>query len=276
MRNHRAKRWAAGVMLAGAVGMAGCGEEKPLPPALPLAKPVVAEAPMPDQSDPAAAEFVVKALDAHTVGHRDRLEKLKTQHRVMKGIKFTQQGNYQSTRETWAVWPDKFAINYEHGQGLKAVGAVILARSGRIGGAGDVRDLENDQWQEFHADAYVQDWVTTLVALARPETRFVEYRTVVSADRSESSVRAFTPGLPPLLLTFDPKTNFLTRVDYDGREAQIQQRKSLILGNPKDFDGVLLPSTMNVLLNGGSVEQWVVEKVDTPATIDPKRFELNP
>lgn len=262
------------VILIVCVGLAGCAEEKGLPekPAEVEAKPTVnpLAPPKPEKEDPAARAIVNQAIDAHTGGKPERLEKFKKHHMVLKGQIRDNSGSYTSyTGELWASWPDDFAGRFD----IPEFPSFSFALRGPIGvqRTPAVVPMSPLIYKTCAIDCAVLNWGGTLTALTAPAI-YHSPATATAAGRSFRTVKRWTEGQPEWTLWFDEKTNLLERIDYHGYESGLVKAKSMQMSKHADHEGVKLPRGFNLLVGGAQFFQVDMTEFQTPDAIDAKTF----
>jgi hypothetical protein len=285
------KRQAAWVALA-AVGFAvgGCGPAKELPNAddLPAVQGLGDKAAaVPKESEPAAKEYVEKAVKAYTAGKPDLAAKGKASRTALKGTMAFQLDGQQtpltSARQIHAVWPDRFYVGNEvdfRGQ-MKTVRTWLSGGQLTVHEGGREQDIGGraEFVRAMRADFVGQHWMALLLPLLEPKAVVFDLRTtdVMSQETGQPTpvraVKLALPEYPVYTLAFDARTDLLVRVEYATTEQGVPLRKQWSVGAHKAGpDGLMLPAKTECRHNGQTVEAWELEKWEFPAAIPDDEF----
>jgi hypothetical protein len=280
--------WAVAVLVAAVV--IGCGPGKHLPDDIPDPKGPEQTEPqikVPAVSDPAAKEIVERAIKAHTQGNPSLLAKGKLSRSTANGTIKLAVGPQQEVapvptqRAFVARWPDE--IKYTLAYKTRPFGTVTLILRGRL-----TWELLNDQpranvnpekaEQLMRTDGLAQHWLPLLFPLVEPKAVVFEPRKGVG-DPPVDTVRFAYPDRPPYALAFDPKSGYLTRVDYHLTDLTGLVFTEWMFAEHKPFGGVMLPTKLTSARTTDRprvrevVQEWTVESWEFPEKIDDKEFE---
>jgi hypothetical protein len=284
MRN-ALKRWRL-ALAVGLAALAGCAEEKGLPEKAVAAEtpatPASIEAVKPEKEDPEARDIVTKAIAAHTNGKPERLDKVKAVHVKMDGTGWTNDARFpqsDGTRETWSVWPDRFAFRFVYKPdvdlSMETTGSSTPAVTAARNALGPVT-VSPEQMKATQWDMFALEWTFTPKALTHPGAVFYQPSKGVVNGRPVNVVKAFIPGMTVWTLQFDAATNLLTQVDYTGFESRATPKR-LVYSEHKDRDGLKVPGHAKIF--SGTVPFWDLGRLDVYETfesadkIDAKKFE---
>ncbi len=265
----------------GLAGAAGCGEER-APPKLSAASTAPSTAALaevvPEKSDDAARAVVEKAIAAATNGTPSKLARVKVHRRTEESEMYGPGGEYDSTRELSAVWPDHYAVkkwtlrNRVDGtrreQFLGIVGNVFWFGQEPHGSI----ELDSIIQQAMRDDTQAE-WMGLLVPLAEPSTVVTGPTTEAWDGRPADRVRVYARGFPPYSLWFDQKSSHLVRLTFVAKEAERRIEKEHQFSDPKTFDGLTVPVTVRVLHNNVIRMKANTTKIEFPEKIDPAVFE---
>lgn len=276
--------WAALAWAVSACALVGCQPAKDIPDVVPKgAEP--SDAPkVPTASDPAAKEYVAKAVAKFTGGKPELLAKGKVSRAVLKGNR--QEGSQSLidvTRTVAAVWPDRLAdTDVMAAQGQNVTLTVYLRRPRMTPIRNGVEvSLPNlvEREHTFAADQTGQYWMALLLPLTDPKAIVYDLQ---STSGPAPGTGALTPvhtlklslgDFPVYQLTFDAKTDLLLRAEYSLTELGVSHRYQwTVLGHKSGPDGQMLPAKTEYRQDGHLGEQFEVEKWEFPATIDDAEF----
>ncbi len=287
-------RRAAAVLAITFLAAVGCDPEPP--PAVEVKKKEEAKAdqfelkppPRPAKSDPAAAQLLKEALDAHTGGKPDRLDRYKSAAYTRTGMMEAPGSRVPADWTFDLAWPDKFRLRTKlelakDGGAFTQLDTFALTPAGAWQARAEVQSGQQpaEKRQRMPMDAEFtrtlktqmnEDAVLFLFPLADPTT-------VVARGPDEAlngvevvGLKVWTPALEYALLSFDKKTKLLARVVYSGREMAVSVVKEVVVTENQEFDGVKLPVKLTVKANRQNKGDWQKLTV-TPGPIDPKVFD---
>ncbi len=279
-------RVAAWIALATvAAGVVGCGPGKELPADIPKSddagpKPVV----VPKQSDPAAKEYIDKAVKAFAGDKPELVARGKVSRLALKGKMLTvvenQSQPLETTRTVAAVWPDRFhGMNDQTVQGKRVTVEAWLHRPNlTIRSGGQDYDPPNpvELERNLAADTVAQHWMALFQPLTDPKVVVFDLHPHVAEQKQVQMVKLALGDYPVFQLTFDAepgKPPVLLRVAYTVREMGVDRKKqwTMIEHNPGP-DGLLLPGRMECRHDNKVVEEWAAEKWEFPAKIEDAEF----
>jgi hypothetical protein len=222
--------------------------------------------------DAASARAVIqRAVDAH--GGIDRLAKLKSQVRTMKGeLNFG--GAVPATCEVSCELPGKsrWAYVLDKGNQKAQITLVINGDKGWQAGGGGTKEMSKQQFDEVEEELYVL-WITSLLALRDQGFELAALPEIKVADQPAAGVKVARKGRPDLKLYFDKKTGLLVKVERKGTEAGTEIAREYFFSEPKEFDGLKLPTRQVVFDNGNrKVLEWSSISYKLPGKVDDSAF----
>lgn len=273
-------------LAVGAAVAFGCGPAKELPDEIPSRSPEPTQEPAatPRASEPAAKEYLEKAVRAFTGNKPELVEKGKVARVALKGKMVIpvegQKVPADATRAVAAVWPDRLHVTTEVPIQKLTVGMWLRRPHLTVlNGATEVPIPNRAEYeQNLVADAVGQFWGMFLVPLTDPKAVVYDLRTQNQALPSGQSQEVKTLSLalhdlPHYQLTFDAKTDALLRVEYPSMELGVRHRKQWLMADHKAGpEGLMLPSKMEYRLDNSPVEEWEAEKWEFPASIPDDEF----
>lgn len=287
-------RRAAVAVLVGSVLAVGCDPEPP--PVIEAKKKEAEKAdqfelqppPRPAQSEPAAAALLKEAMDAHTGGKPEQLDRFKSVAYTRTGKMEAPGGLVESTWTFDLAWPDKFRLRTElklakDGAAYTQLDTFALTPAGAWQARAETQSGQQpaEKRQRMPMDA---EFTRTLKAQMNEDATLFLFpladpATVVSRGPDEMlngvavvGLHVWTPALEYALLSFDKKTKLLARVVYTGREMATNVVKEVVVTENQVFDGVKLPVKLTVKANRQNKGDWQKLTV-TPGPIDPKVFD---
>jgi hypothetical protein len=229
----------------------------------------------PDKSDPAAEAVVKAALDAHTGGKPDLLQKLKS-------VRFTRDtygtvGTTQPARSKWevhAVWPDRIRQRVEMTtpQGVRVACECRNRDEVWLAVGGDKQVMSADQAAGFKIDVSAE-WLWMLFPLAEPGTVVATAPDADIAGKPAAGVRVWAAGITDAVLYFDKETKLFAGMTFDGRDGTQRVVKDVHVLGSKSYDGITLPERMVLKANNRQVAEWTMPTFEPQPGIDPKLFE---
>lgn len=287
-------RRAAAVLAVTFLAVVGCDSDPP--PVIEVKKKEAEKAdqfelkppPKPAQSEPAAVLLLKEALDAHTGGQPDRLNRFKSVTYTRTGRLETPGGLAQTNWSFDLAWPDRYRLRTKlelakDGAAFTQVDTFAVSPAGAWQARAEEQSGQQpaEKRQRMPLDAELtrtlkaqmnEDAVLFLFPLTDPTT-------VVSRGPDETlngvevvGLHVWTPALEYALVSFDKKTKLLARVVYTGREMATNVVKEVVVTENQEFDGVKLPVKLTVKANRQNKADWQKLTV-TPGPIDPKVFD---
>jgi hypothetical protein len=273
-------------LAVGAAVAFGCGPAKELPDEVPKS-PEPGEqqaAAAPKTSEPAAKEYVEKAVRAYTGGKPELLAKGKVARVSLKGRVLLPAGGQkvlaEATRSIAAAWPDRIQGTTEM-PGQRLTVGIYLRRPHLTvlkNGAEEQLPKRAEYEQTLIADGVGQFWIMFLFPLVDEKAVVYDFRAQSESLPSGQPVEVRTmslllPDLPVYSLTFDAKTDALVRVEYTAKELDVPHRKQWLMADHKaGAEGLLLPTKMEYRLDNVPAEDWAAEKWEFPAAIPDDEF----
>lgn len=244
--------------------------------------------PKPAKSEPAAVALLKEALDAHTGGKPDRLDRYKSAAYTRTGVMESPGSRVPASWSFDLAWPDRFRLRTElklakDGGAFTQLDTFALTPAGAWQARAETQSGQQpaEKRQRMPMDAEFtgtlkaqmnEDAVLFLFPLADPTT-------VVARGPDEAlngvevvGLHVWTPALEYALVSFDKKTKLLARVVYSGREMATTVVKEVVITENQEFDGVKLPVKLTVKANRQNKGDWQKLTV-TPGPIDPKVFD---
>jgi hypothetical protein len=197
----------------------------------------------------AALAVLDQAIKAH--GGADALGRARTAVRTGTGTLTPAGKDVPFSEETVWQLPERFRMSIELGSGpdrSRVVVGVDRAKGWQSTG-GMVADLSRERLDELREEAYVL-WLTTLTPLRQDGFELTPLPEVRVGGRPLAGVKAASKGHADVKLYFDKESGLLAKVERRGREAGLTVEKEYLFGNPRDFDGVKLPTRVTELRNG--------------------------
>lgn len=272
--------WAALVVAGGVV--VGCGPAKELPDEWAKSPdPGEKVVPVPAASEPAAKEYIEKAVKAYTSGKPELVAKGTASRVTLAGMRLHPVENERvpvsTTRTIAAVWSDRFYFRDElHIRGNKVAFEVWLHGSSvAVAAAGKEDILPNraEAQQLLDADVTAQHWMALMLPLTHPKAVVFGFQRQTVHQVPVQMVKLSLNALPVYQLYFDAKTDALLRVDYVVVENGARRHRQWTAADHKlGPDGLLLPGKTECRHDNVIVEEWTAEKWEFPATIDSKEF----
>lgn len=270
--------WAA--LATGAALAAGCGEGKQLPDDIPNREPPkVVEPAVPKASEPAAKEYLAKAVRALTGGKPELVQRAKVSRAAFKGRTqlpgATGLVQFDAARKFVAVWPDRAHVTDDLTFEKQTERVEVFLHRPRVtvrrGGAEFKLAAPEESARVFASDAAAQFWVALGLPLVDPGA--VAYDLRPASASAPVRVRLALPDVSALELAFDAKTDRLARVEYTTTEQGRTRRKEWALtATQPDAQGVHLPHKFEYRQDGVLVEEWTAEKWEFPASIPDAEF----
>lgn len=275
---------AAGVLVA---AVAGCGSEKQLPEPVVVPPEESSTGPaMPTASDPDARKLIDEAINAATANDPPRLAKTRTFRLTTTGtMRLPDQNNLQveATRKLESVWPDKARVDVD----FQSRTLVPIAIGFRRPSVWMFRQADRTRWEEVptgqeeagiasigYAGIECMPLLTPLTDLNDPKRVVVtDARRATPPNQPFDTVKVHIPNCPPYTLSLDPATHHLKRIDFTITNSGSQRTETMVLDGHRPFDGILAPEKLTHLVNSVPAEEWKIDALEFPATIDESRFD---
>jgi hypothetical protein len=210
-----------------------------------------------DDADTARA-VIQRAVAAQ--GGLDSLGKLKTQVRTAKGEINLIGGAIPATCETIAELPGKGRWTMELDKGTEKIKITLVVNGdkGWQSSYGATKEMGKTQIEEVSDQLYVI-WVTSLVALREPGFELAALPDIKVGDKPAAGVKISRKGKADLKLYFDKKTDLLLKAEHKTKEGGLEVNREYFFSEPKDFDGLKLPTKQVVFDNGNKkVAEWTI------------------
>ena len=88
-----------------------------------------------------------------------------------------------------------------------------------------------------------------------------------------TSITVTRRNWPDMTLSFDPKNNLLRKISYKARDNGVTKLQEILVGDHKEIEGVQLPQSMTLLMEGKEVFSWNKFEYLFPGKIDRAIFE---
>ncbi|HJZ57189.1 MAG TPA: hypothetical protein VKE74_19625 [Gemmataceae bacterium] len=279
------------VGLLTAAGLVGCGQEKQLPDAVavsPAETPDTGPA-VPAASEEKAKEWVDRYLKAATGGDPTRLAKARVTKMTLSGMMQLPAGEDQTTpgglvrvensRVIEAAWPDRIrSEDVFQSRSLRPMTTGI-----RRPAVWSYQKQPTGDWQALPLSQELEQvtiiefignyWMPLLVPLTEPGTIVFDARTTSIGQQPAETVKVSVKDCPVFTLWFDPKTDYLMRIDYVYEQSRRSVPNVVMLSGHRSFDGLTLPGMIGYTRNGIGVAEWKVESLEFPPQIDSTRFD---
>lgn len=268
-------------LVAAAVLLAGCAEEqRPIKVAKRVETQAAAAKPVeipamtaPAASDPAAAAVIRAALQAHTGGRPELLEKFKAPMSVKREGQMWNAGPYPMAVkwEAALAWPDR----YRYTMLLPSGDTLLLAAAGdkvwRFMG-GQRLDLAGEEAKDVRESSSAE-WLGFLFPLADPAARFAPAENTTVNEKPAVGVRVWAPKAVDAVLHFDAESKLLVQVSFNGREQGKDVVKQSVFLTHKPYHGVTLGDKTVLRVQGQNMYEWSTSVIELDAKIDPKTYE---
>lgn len=280
-------RRAAWVGLAAVAAVVlGCGPGKELPDDIKIGEPGEKAITIPGASEPAAKEYVEKALKAFTGGKPERAAKAKVSRVVLKGTMLQPVENQNvpvgTVRTIAAVWPDRFHGTNEHTVQGNTVAVNAWQRRPQLTVMSGAQELVPPNRAEvervFTTDNTAQYWMALFQPLTDPKGVVFDLQSTEALSPSSGQMQAVRvlklslPDSPLFQLTFDAKSDLLLRVDYTVTQGVRRRVQWAAVEHKPGPDGLQLPSKTECRHDGVLIEKWDVDKWEFPEKIDDAEF----
>lgn len=278
--------WTAAGLLA-AIAL-GCGPGKELPEDITHSRGTeqTPKKKIPTESDPVAREIVDRAIKAHTQNNPGALAKAKISKMTANGfVKLPSEGSghfvdVPTFQTVMASWPDRLKFTQEYREHRSGTMTMILRGPFTWCGMGRTQNPNsNPQETEnmMRKHGLGQYWLPLVFPLADSQSVVFEPRKGLGTPPADV-VRFALPDRPVYQLSFDPATGYLTRIEYTSNDFDIHEHRFWVLTEHKPFDGLILPTKMELTLTranirGEIVERWAVDKWEFPEKLDDGAFE---
>lgn len=218
-----------------------------------------------------ARALVDQAIKAH--GGAERLTKMRSQLRTFKGEIVSFGTPVPTTGDASMNLPEQWRWSFELNPGNQkiALGLAVNGAKGWRSGGGSVKELTKQEVDEMRDELYVA-WLMTLVPLTEKDVALTTLPEIKIGSDAAVGVKASRKGNADVKLYFDKKSNLLTKVERRGKEAGLDITKEYFLSEPKDFDGLKLPSKHLELINGKKAAEWTITAYKFPSKVDDSVF----
>lgn len=233
----------------------------------------------PVESDPAAVEAIQKALRAHTGGHIEKLNKLKTVRLTLNGLMVNASGaRIPSTVTAACVWPNRMRYVFENTGAERARltigrdGDELWMQNASAQNLAATRDSVPTQLRREVLNDSAAYWFWLLGAISEPGALFQKRVDLGQGDKPLTAIQIWRDGFPDAVLYLDPETAKLARVIYDGDVAGQRVQKRFDLSEEYVSGGITFPGKLLLSANDRVLGDWQVTSVEFPDSIDSQEF----
>jgi hypothetical protein len=180
-----------------------------------------------------------------------------------------------STFELVGVYSGKLKATWKIGGGANTTEVTICAnddRGWRKALGFTPIDLPIDDLNDFRADAFAV-WASTLITLTHPDTKLSLAGTSKVGGTAVVGLKLTRRPYPEVTLYFDEKTYLLRKMSYRSRENGVVLAKEMIYGGHKEVNGLMLPTTQSINVQGREVYVWSQMEFGFPDKLDGKTFD---
>lgn len=207
----------------------------------------------PAQSDAESKQIAAKIVAAHTNNNPAILSKI-------KGVIFGRSGKHVSSESSFnglamnfslsATWPNYGRYTWT---GMSPTPFIIRVYEKQV--ARDIPNaaMQNPLPEKFYPDVqfhFYSDWLQLLVPLGEPESIFAPGPAFKLGDQTLPSIRIWMPDKPQAILYYDPKTFYVMRIAYEGRELGLPIHFELAMSDHRMLNGLLVAHHVYVRANG--------------------------
>ena len=229
----------------------------------------------PEASDPAAAKVVAEAIAAHTDGHPERLEKLRTVRLTRIGSIFASDPPLRATWQLRAAWPDRYRTDIDVPDSTR----FMFARSGNS--AWKFKQIAMAQKEVYPAGPDLQgiladttyEWLALLVPLGDPGLVAVPAADATIGGKPAAGVWLSGKNLPRAVAHFDKATKLLAQFTYEGLEAGGPVLKEVRAAGTRDANGVKVPDKLRIKWAGRPAAEWAIDSIEFPVEFPAKLFD---
>jgi hypothetical protein len=169
-------------------------------------------------------------------------------------------------------FPDQARFAFELGEGQKL--RLVFVVNGDKGwqlSTGATKDLSQLELDQFREELYAHQVMTLLPLREKPfdltllpETRL--------GDRPVVGLKVSNRGHADIKLYFDKASLLLVKLERKVREAGVETEKETYFGEPKEFDGIKLPTRIVERSSGKKSADLTVTEYRFPNRVDDKLF----
>lgn len=257
----------------------GCGPGKELPDEVPKLPPPIEPTADPGgkppaASDPGAKAVVERAVKAITRDTPAALDKAKTAVIHYRGVIHLPQPNGtikddEATQLWEVVWPDRARVTYDFKVRQQTFFMTRPQGWMVVDGREDPTD-PNSMGRFVKGEIAAQFGAYSGLLLA--DSQAIVFDPRKSTNPSGTVVKIAVPDLPVVQVTFAEPSGLPVRVEYHPLENGRRVKKVLVLANHRVEGGLLVPGSIEFLLNDKSGEEWKLEKWEFPEKIDEAKF----
>lgn len=183
--------------------------------------------------------------------------------------------NRTETDAEWAMkWnlPDQLRWELTINQASGRTQTVIVlngTRGWQSVNGGPAADLESIPFAVVTDEAHVY-WLCRLEPLKHKDVRLTPLPDETVDSQPANAIKAAYPGKPDVKLSFSKSSGLLLKAAFQSTGGVA---KEFQFAEPKDFDGVRLPTRLTHVENGVRMGQWTVTRYQFVNKIDPADFK---
>ncbi len=217
-----------------------------------------------------ARSVVARAIQAQ--GGEARLARARHMVRNARGVMTFFGKEIPFTTRLMLDFPDRFWETIEVGNpATQKLTRVLTPEKGWRAGSGATADMPRDEAAELRDEVYVL-WLMTLVPLEDPASRLSSLPDGTVDGRPAAGVQVLRDGRPAVKLFFDKGTGLLTRIERRAREAGLLVEKEYLLSQPREFEGITLPTRTIEKINGKKTLELTVASYEFPEKFPASQF----
>ncbi len=220
-----------------------------------------------DGQQDAARAIVDQAIQAH--GGAEALLRTRSMVQASKGEITSFGAATPATCEVTIQPPDQCRWVFELEAGTQKV-QVQLGINGDKGwrsSGGAVKEMVKPELEEQRERAYAA-WLMTLLPLKDSGSELSPLPETKVGDDPAVGVQVKRKGRPDVRLWFDKKSHLLVKLERKTKDAGQDATIEMILGEPKNFDGIKLPTRCLELVNGKKKAEWTMTSCKFPGRLE--------
>lgn len=219
-------------------------------------------------------EFVRDVLKAHA---KDTASLKKQNISIIKatGVMTLNGEKKPNTRILQSVWPAQTLVYFEFGNDSKAGTLTMCAvndRGWRRASGFPSVDLTLEEVNDYRQVMYSY-WMITLLPLTETGNKFSFVEGIKVNGEQMKSILVSRRNWPDVTLSFDPNTYLLRKVSYKARDNGVAKLQELYLNDHKEIQGIKLPQSISVYMEGKELFNWSKFEYVFPEKIDKVIFE---
>ncbi|WP_020474029.1 hypothetical protein [Zavarzinella formosa] len=177
-------------------------------------------------------------------------------------------------RTIQAIWPSQSLTYYEFGD-EKMKGAMTLCVVNDRGWkrqSGMSADLNLEEVNDCRQGMYAY-WMLTLLPLLESGNKITFTPGIKVNGEPTTSITVARRNWPDMTLSFDPNTLLLRKISYKARETGVTKLQEMILGDHKEVEGIKLPQSLALTLDGKEIFSWTKFEYVFPEKLDRAIFD---